>query len=231
MQEWVNQVLSSAEFSAIMLPAAFVLGLIGAVGSACNIAVFAAIAGYSGSREYQQRRDVYLTSVFFLLGTVVALAALGALVGYFGQVLGGQLGRYGKIFAGFVAILFGISVLNLLPFRMPSFDFTKNRRKSGLMGSAVFGFAFGGASVTCTMVCCGAMLPIVLGVAAIKGNVVWGALIMAMFALGYSTPFVLAMFGVGLGKISLLANKPAKPLRYIGGVLLIGAGFWILTTI
>ncbi len=94
------------------------------------------------------------------------------------------------------------------------------------------GLGVGGASITYTMACCGPMiLPVVLGLSILKGQGVWGAMILGAFAIGYSLPMVAAILGIGLGKLTGVANKVAKPVRLTSGALLVGAGFWLILTV
>ena len=229
--EWIGQVFRSPEFGVAILPAALLLGFLTAVTSCCNIGIIAAIAGYAGSRDESfRRRDAVFTSVCFLVGTIASLAVLGLLVGYFGQLAGENLGRYGVAITGFAAIFFGLMALNLLPFKLPSVDLSKRKRKGSLLGAGVFGLAVGAASITCTLACCGPLLPIALGMAAARGQGGWGALILTMFALGYSLPLAALMFGVGLGRTMALAQKALKPIRTVAGIALIAVGLWLLAT-
>jgi hypothetical protein len=39
------------------------------------------------------------------------------------------------------------------------------------------------------------------------------------------------MLGIGLGKLTGVASKIAKPIQIAAGVLLIAAGFWLLFTL
>ncbi len=230
--EWITTIFESPEFGAAILPASFLLGLLTAVGSCCNWGIVGAIVGYAGSRDDSfGRRDAILTSLFFFVGTIISLAALGMLVGYFGKLAGENLGRYGTILAAFGAIVFGLATLNLVPFKLPSINFVSKKRKSGWVGASVFGFAVGAASITVTMGCCGPLLALVLGVAAARGQVSWGALILTAFAIGYSLPLALLMFGIGMGRVTAFVQKILKPIRMVAGVVLIGAGLWLLTTI
>ena len=233
MQEWINQIFSAPEFGLMVLPAGFLLGLITAIGClACSAPMIAAVIGYSGSREGEQRRDVFVIAGFFMLGTVIALSAAGWLVGAVSQSLGSTLGMYGKILIAVISIFFGFAALNILPFKIPSFDLGKTHLPSGLLGASIFGLAVGGASTAYTMGCCGPMLlPVVLGVSLLKGQAAWGAIILAIFAIGYSLPMVAVILGVGLGKLSGIANKIATPVRIISAIVLIGAGIWLLFTL
>ena len=233
MEEWIQQVFSASQFSALVLPAGFLLGLLTAFGSiACCAPLMAAVIGYAGSREDQQKRDIFVIAGFFMLGAVLSLTAAGYLVGYIGQAAGSTLGLYGKILIAVITIFFGFAALNLLPFRLPTFSPIKRKLPAGLLGASIFGLAIGGGSTAYTMACCGPiMLPVVLGLSILKGQGVWGASILATFALGYSLPMAATMLGVGLGKLSGVANKVAGPIRIASGILLIGVGFWLILTL
>lgn len=230
---WIKQIFSAPEFGLMVLPAGFLLGLITSVGClGCCAPIIAAVIGYAGSREGQQRKDVFIIAGFFMIGTVVALAVAGWLVGAVSQSLGSVFGIYGKILIAVITIFFGFLALNLLPFKVPTIDPTKAKLPSGFLGASVFGLLVGGASTAYTMGCCGPMLlPVVLGVSLLKGEAVWGALILTVFAIGYSLPMAAVILGIGLGKLSGIANKIATPVRIISGVILIGAGIWLLFTL
>jgi cytochrome c-type biogenesis protein len=233
MQDWIQQVFNAPQFGILVLPAGFLLGLITAVGCiACSAPLLAAVVGYAGSREEAQKKDILVIAGFFMLGTVLALSAAGYLVGYIGQVAGSTFGLYGKLLIAIITIFFGFAALNLLPFRIPSFNPVKSNLPRGFIGASVMGLGVGGASITYTMACCGPMiLPVVLGLSVLKGQGLWGALILAAFAIGYSLPMVAAILGIGLGKLTGIANKVAGPVRVASGVILIGAGFWLILTL
>ncbi|OGN91540.1 MAG: hypothetical protein A2Z75_07715 [Chloroflexi bacterium RBG_13_50_10] len=233
MQEWIQQVFNAPQFGILVLPAGFLLGVITAVGCiGCSVPLIAAVIGYAGSREEPQKSDIFVIAGFFMLGTVLALSAAGWLVGYIGQVAGSIFGLYGKILIAVIAIFFGFAALNLLPFHIPSFSPVKRNLPRGFVGASVMGLGVGGASITYTMACCGPMiLPVVLGLSVLKGQGGWGALILAVFAIGYSLPMVAAILGIGFGRLTGIANKVAGPIRIASGGLLIAAGFWLILTL
>jgi len=233
MQDWIQQVLNAPQFGALVLPAGFLLGLITAIGClACSAPLLAAVVGYAGSRENVQKRDIFLIAGFFMLGTVLALSVAGFVVGYIGQIAGSTFGLYGKLLIAIITILLGFAALNLLPFKIPSFNPIKTNLPRGILGASVMGLGVGGASITYTMACCGPMiLPVVLGLSVLKGEGIWGALILAAFAIGYSLPMVAAILGIGMGKLTGTANKIATPIRMASGVLLVVAGFWLIFTL
>jgi len=132
MEEWISQVFNAPEFGFLVLPAGFLLGVITAVGCiGCSAPLIAAVIGYAGSQEQPEKRDILVIAGFFMLGTVLALSAAGYVVGYIGQVAGSTFGLYGKILIAIITILFGFATLNLLPFRIPSFNPVKKNLPQG----------------------------------------------------------------------------------------------------
>lgn len=226
MQQWVQNILESGEVGWLMLPASFLLGLLTALGSACNYAVLGAVAGYAASREDKKLVDTALVCMGLMVSVVVVLAVAGALVG---SVRG--FGSYGAILAGVITIFFGLAALDVLPFRVPKLPVLKGRHRRGLLGGVIFGLAMGGASAGLTVSCCAPLLWVTLGVVAAKGQTGFGALVLTIFAVGFSVPMVAIMFGVSLGKLSGKGQKWFRLLRVVAGVFLIAVGFWFLAGI
>jgi cytochrome c biogenesis protein CcdA len=54
--------------------------------------------------------------------------------------------------------------------------------------------------------------------------------LMALFAVGFSLPLAAILFGVSFGKASLKAQKADAAIRVSAGVLLVGAGLYLLAT-
>jgi cytochrome c biogenesis protein CcdA len=234
MPEWIQQIMSSSTPSLAVLPAALLLGVLGAVTSCgCNLAVVGAVAGFSGSlSEGQKRKHILFGGLFFMLGTVIALGILGAVTGFVGKMAGASLGKYWKLVAGLIMVFFGLASLDFLPFKLPSLQFGAGKVNRGLAGSAVYGLAVGGGTTACS-VFCNPILPVALGYTTLQGGVAWGAAVLGMFALGYSLPLAAGLVGLGLGlsKLRGAAEKAAPVVRIVAGVLLIGVGFYLLATI
>jgi cytochrome c-type biogenesis protein len=234
LEAWINQVLSSQVSIWLMLPAGLLLGLVSSVAClGCSAPIFLSALGYAGSGGSTSAiRNPLVTSLSFMAGTVVALSIIGALAGLIGQAALSQFGVYGKILLAFLAILFGLATLDFLPVRLQLPSLPRGKMTGGLVSSILFGLAFGAVSAAYLMGCCGpVMLPVVLGLSALQGQVLTGALVLACFAIGYSLPVSLAILGIGFGKMASLTTRISKPIQVISGVLLIGAGFWILLTI
>lgn len=232
MEEWIQRVMGSGEITVAVLAAAFLLGLLATLGSCCNIAALGAIAGYSATRTSSGRRDTLLAGLSFMIGAVIALAAMGAVAGFVSRVAGSALGRYWRIFAGAVAILFGLTALKLVPFRLPipAFARKKTTPSAGLFPAAVFGLVVGGSATVCS-VGCNPLLAVPLGVAALQGEVLRGAALLGAFALGFTSPLAAIFLGLSITKRALKAEKAVAVVRIVGGVLLIAVGFYLLATL
>jgi len=72
---------------------------------------------------------------------------------------------------------------------------------------------------------------IVLGVASLQGQWLKSAVLMGIYAIGYSIPLTAVLFGVNFGKWTLRASKIMPVIKVIGGLLLLTAGFYFLATV
>jgi cytochrome c biogenesis protein CcdA len=232
MLKWVTDMLQAASMGPAALPLAFLLGLVSAVASACcTLPAMGMLVAYSGSRETGDRRSAFLSAVWFLVGTVLALMILGAVAGLIGQTAQAFLGRYWKLFAGIVAVLFGLATLKLLPFKLPSRPPKDGERSAsgGKMGAALGGLFLGGGVAACSLPCNPGIF-VVIGASVLMGRMLWGTVLMAAFAVGFSLPLAAILFGVSFGKASLKVQKADAAIRGVAGVLLVGAGLYLLAT-
>lgn len=230
MLKEITDALQAASMGPTALPLAFALGLVSAVASACcTLPAMGMLVAYSGTREDTNRRSALASAVWFLIGTTLALIILGFVAGLIGQAAQAFLGRYWKLFAGVVAVLFGLATLKLLPIRLPK-RVAKDGSSSasgGRMG-AVLGGLFLGGGVAAVSLPCNPGIYIVIGASILMGRILWGMILMAAFGIGFSLPLTALLFGVSFGKASLKMQKADSAIRAIAGVLLTGAGLFLL---
>jgi len=232
MLKEVTDALQTASMGPAALPLAFLLGLVSAVASACcTLPAMGMLVAYSGTRENTDRRTAFTSAVWFLIGTTLALIVLGLVAGLVGQTAQAFLGRYWKVFAGAVAVLLGLATLKLLPIRLPQrVQKDGSPSASGAkMGAALGGLFLGGGVAACSLPCNPGIF-IVLGASVLLGRVVWGMVLMAAFAVGFSLPLAAILFGVSFGKASIKAQKADAAIRAVAGVLLVGAGLYLLAS-
>ena len=233
MQEWITSFLSSDQTGIIALAAVFLLGVVSVFTCACNFAVLGALAGYSSTLGATGKtKTVVVSSVFFLIGTVVSMSALGCIIGFASEFISASMGSYWKIGAGVILILIGTYILGILPFRMPEVSLNFRSKKSGMAGAVLFGFVVGSLTALGSL-CCNPIFPIIVAASLVTGSTLWGFILMFAYALGFGSILALGMLGVGLGigKISKWISKSAEYIKYAGGIMLIILGFYFILTI
>lgn len=230
--KWATETLQAASLGPTALPLAFLLGLVSAVASACcTLPAMGMLVAYFGTRRNVTRRSGLVSAAWFLVGTMLALMILGLVAGVIGQTAQAFLGRYWKLFAGVVAVLFGLATLNLIPFKLPAFAPQAGAAPvpAGTLGAALGGLFLGGGVAACSLPC-NPGIYIVIGASVLMGKLVWGMVLMAAFAVGFGLPLTAILLGVSFGKASLKAQKADAMIRRVAGVLLVGAGLYVLAT-
>ncbi len=209
---------------AVFLLISFLAGVFTILSAGCNYSVIGAMAGLAASRKKAKAESIIAWVAYFL--------AIGATLAMGGALLGsiGGFGQYGKYIAGLVVIIFGMAVLNMVPFRLPKIKVPEGIKVTGGFGCAVFGFLIGLVSAAMTFTCCSPLLWLVLGTSLVKNSPVFGSLTALMFALGFTLPVGAVMLGVNLGAVSTLGKKFIKPIQMTGGVVLIVMGFLLLAS-
>ncbi|HNW98346.1 MAG TPA: cytochrome c biogenesis protein CcdA [Bacteroidales bacterium] len=233
MEEFISHALNSGQAGIAALIAVFLLGAIGVVSCGCNYAIIGIVAGYTGTiSSTGKTKAIIWSGIFFLLGNMIAMAIIGGIIGYASNLISDSFGKYWQIIAGLIMIFFGLFTLELLPFKIPSISLNKENKTGSIFSSMIFGLTVGGLA-TAFNTCCNPVFPIVLAATFVKGNMLWGILLLLAFALGYGLPLAASMVGIGLGfgKISKKASMFGKVIKYAGGISLLVIGFYFLLTI
>jgi len=228
--EYCVATLQNAASEPLGLFFALLLGIVSAATSACcTLPALGILIGYSGAREEKNRRAAVSSVVFFTVGTILSLMIIGGIAGYVGQTAQTSLGSYWKVFAGIVAIVFGLATLKLLPFNLSLADSDKTISRSRKLGPAAAGLLMGGG-VAASSLPCNPGIFIVLGAAILQGQVIWAMLLLASFAIGFSLPLAAVLLGVSLGKTALMTKNADTAIRWVSGYILVIAGFYLLVT-
>ena len=214
--EWAGVFLEQTGVGPVGIVFAFLLGLFGAIASACcTLPMFGAIVGYSGTRKDSNRKTIFQTALFFMLGTIISTVILGSLAGSIGQLAQTAFGRYWKLVAGILAIIIGLAALKLLPVKLPQFKTAaRTTEPKGFLGAAVFGLVVGGGMVLCSMPC-NPGIYVVLTVAMLNGFNLWTIALLVAYATGFSLPLAAVMLGVSFGKSAVKAQKAESVIRTI----------------
>ena len=225
----ITDSLQQVSSEPIALLFALILGVVSAATCVCcTLPAIGILVGYSGTRKDATRIEAVKSSLFFTLGTIIALMIIGLVAGFVGQIAQSTLGRYWKLFAGIVAVLFGLATLNLFPIKISLGNLGKAQPMNKL-GMALTGLVLGGIIAVCSLPCNPGIF-IVIGAAILQGQVIWSVLLMAMFAVGFSIPIGAILMGVSLSSVSLKVKGIDTAIRFIAGIILVVAGFYFLVT-
>jgi len=186
------------------------------------------------------RRHVLMAAVAFVLGFAVVFTAFGATASFVGQAITRHADLLAKIAGGVIMIL-GLHFLGLfkIGFLEREARFHPERKPAGLIGAFIIGMAFAFGWTPCV----GPALAAILFVAGSEDQVLYGASLLLVYALGIGIPFILAAAAIGpfmkfmqrfrrhLGKI----EQAMGGLLVLTGVLFMTGsmneiGFWLLET-
>jgi cytochrome c biogenesis protein CcdA len=231
MVEWAQNIAQSNTGGMLLFAAVFLLGAISAVGSTCNIAAIAAIAGYASAKDNQNKSELWATGLGFSLGTLLALAVIGIVIGLAGEITNPLFKTGARLFFGLFAVVFGLFSLNLLPIKIPAIKIMPVQENRSMAGSLIFGFSLGGATLSCTLACCSPVLPLIMGVSFTGSQGIKSMMLMLCFGIGHILPLLALLTGLSAGMLTQPAATITVWLKRVGGVLLIGVGFYLLATL
>jgi cytochrome c-type biogenesis protein len=184
------------------------------------------------------KRRVLLAALAFVLGFAVVFTAFGATASVVGQAIARHTDLLAKI-AGGIIIILGLHFLGLfkIGFLQREARFHPERKPAGLIGAFIIGMAFAFGWTPCV----GPALAAILFVAGSEDQILYGASLLLVYALGIGIPFILAAALIGpfmafmqrfrryLGRI----EQAMGGLLVLTGILFITGsmneiGFWLL---
>lgn len=216
----------------LSIAVAFLAGLVSFL-SPCVLPIvpgfLAYLAGSSseGGEEGRKRLQIFLNSLFFVIGFSVIFALLGVLLNTVLESVAYTAQEWLARIGGALIIIFGLYLTGLfkIPFLEKDYKFRVSKRfSSRYLTSFVFGAAFAAGWTPCV----GAVLGAILGLAATQPGSAFALLF--SYALGLGIPFLVV--GAFTDKASVFINRHAKAFEYIKiafGVLLIILGILAFT--
>lgn len=213
---------------------AFIGGLVSFL-SPCMLPIIpgflAYLAGASLGESKSKRKDIFLNSIFFVLGFSLIFAILGVLLNSILSRVAPDAQVWLARIGGSIIIIFGLYLVGLIqiPFLEREYKFkVVGKFKSKYLTSFLFGSALAAGWTPCVGVAFGS----ILGIAAIKPGLAFYLLL--SYSLGLGVPFLLV--GLFTSQASNFINNAiiryATLFRYINvffGVILIILGILAFT--
>ncbi len=185
------------------------------------------LAGSSLDESGSHRKDIFLNSLFFVLGFAVVFAALGVLLNTLLEAIAYDVQIWLARVGGAVIIFFGLYLTGLIRvgFLEREYKFAVTKEfSSRYLTSFLFGSAFAAGWTPCV----GAVLGAILGLAATQPNSAF--VLLFSYSIGLGIPFLLV--GLFASPAARFINKYAKWANYVNiffGALLIILGILAFT--
>ncbi len=209
---------------------AFVAGVVSFL-SPCILPIvpgfLAYLAGTTASQAAANRREVFLNSLFFVLGFAAVFSALGVLLNTVLEAVAYDAQDWLARIGGAIIIVFGLYLTGLLkiPFLEREYKLAVKQKLGSRYATS---FAFGAAFAAGWTPCVGAVLGGILGLAATQPGAAL-ALLLA-YSLGLGVPFLLV--GLFTAQAGQFINANAEKLQWFTkafGVLLVVVGILVFT--
>lgn len=210
--------------SLIAMGAVLLAGLLSA-SSPCVLAILPLVIGYVGGASGGDRRKSVVYSLLFALGLSITFTILGAVAALFGRLFG-QVGTAWYWVVGILVIAMGLSMIGLFEVRIPMPQRLQPKTR-GALGAFLLGLLFGIASSPCAT----PVLVVILTFVASQGSVLYGTLLLFIYAIGHVALIIVAGISAGFVQ-TYVANKGAMQvsiwLKRGFGVLVTVAGGYII---
>lgn len=183
------------------------------------------IVGYiGGSRDLPKRRAFWI-SLVFAVGLAVTFMLLGVAASLLGSLLGG--GRYWYYIVAAVCLIIGLQLLGVIHIPYPAWFSRLQERVSsrGLWGAFLIGLVSGLVASQCATPILAVILTYVM---AAKTGMVYGALLLFIYALGRGVPIVLAGTFTGVLKNLRGIGKWSGWIEKASGIILLALGVYFL---
>ncbi|OHD15150.1 MAG: hypothetical protein A2086_04930 [Spirochaetes bacterium GWD1_27_9] len=169
--------------------------------------------------EKQSRWNIFINTVFFIIGFSVIFIALGVIFSSIGM-LTGKVSKYVNMVAGSVVILLGLNfIFDFIKFFNIEKRFHISNKPTNIFGAVLFGMAFGAGWSPCI----GSILASILFLASSSGKILSGIILLTVYSLGLGTPFIVS----GLF-FSFFQDKIKKIMPYLNVIKIVGGIFLII---
>lgn len=174
-----------------------------------------------------RRKEIFINSVFFVLGFSFIFALLGVLLNTLFESVAYDVQLWLSRVGGVMIIFFGLYLVGLIKLSFLEKKYTlsvKTRFASRYVTSFLFGLAFAAGWTPCV----GPALGVILGLAATQPGSAFFLLL--TYALGLGIPFLIV--GAFTGQAADFINRHAIGLKYcnvVFGIILLALGVLIFT--
>lgn len=200
----------------------FITGVLMAF-SPCCLSTIPLVIGYVNEDKMNFKRSLLLSSIF-AFGSAITFTSLGVIAVLFGSFINFSSGIF-LIIMGLLMIAMGLQIMEVINvINIP--NLFKYNKKRGKFGAFLMGLISGFFSSPCST----PVLIIILSLVATTNNLLYGTLLLFMYALGHSVLIIIAGTSVGFVssvKKSKNYQKFNKAINYLLGIIALLIGFYL----
>lgn len=215
----------------IAITTAFVAGLVSFLAP-CVLPIIPGFLAYlggsrAGAESQSSRKEIFINSLFFVLGFSVVFALLGVLLNTVLESIAYDVQEWLSRIGGALIIFFGLYLVGLIkiPFLEHEYKFrVTGTFKSRYLTSFMFGLAFAAGWTPCV----GPALGVILGLATSQPGSAF--VLLLSYAFGLGVPFLLV--GFFTAQAQSLISRYAHIVHYVNivfGVILVVLGVLVFT--
>jgi cytochrome c-type biogenesis protein len=203
----------------------FLGGVLTSIGP-CNAAMVPLIIGYIGGSGDIPRRKAFLISLVFSTGLAVTFMVLGIIASLVGGMIGGTTRLWYYIVAA-VCIMIGLQILGVVHIPSPMWlsGLREKIQMKNLPGAFLLGLVSGLVASQCATPVLAAILTYVM---AQSQSIVYGAVLLFIYAIGRGVPIILAGTFTGVLKSLRSFGKWMDYLEKASGVIIILVGLYFI---
>ena len=213
----------------IALGAAFVWGVLSILLSPCHLSSIPLIVSFILGQTEMTARRAFLTAGAFSLGILITIGTIGAITAALGR-LAGDLGGWVNYPMAAVFFVFGLVLLEVVPFSFAGPGQVKTHRR-GLLMALVLGLIFGIALGPCTFAY---MAPVLVTTFKVAGKApLYAAGLLLAYGVGHCGVIVGAGTSAEAVQKYLDWNQGSRGLAVLkqaSGVLVIMGGLYLIYT-
>ncbi len=202
----------------------FLGGVVTSLGP-CNVATIPLIVGFVGGSHDVSRRRAFVLSSSFAVGLAITFMLLGVVAALVGGLIGGTSRVWFYVVAA-VCVVIGLQMLGVIHLSTPMW-FGGLRERIGLRGvpgALALGLVSGLVASQCATPVLAAILTYVMA----EGALLYGAVLLLVYALGRGVPVVLAGTFTGAVKRLQAMGRWSSVIERASGAVMVGVGLYFV---
>lgn len=211
---------------------AFLGGMVAGFGP-CVLPMLPAVFGYVTGQVAEtpgiSRRSAWgrglALSATFVLGMSLFFAVIGAAAALLGRAL--LVGAWANYMVAAICVVLGLQMMGAINLSFDALNrFVPNTRpeRRGFLGAFLFGILFGVIASPCST----PILAAIATIAATRGSVPQGALLLFVYGLGKGVPLILLGLASGSLVVMRSLSRATGVLTKIGGAALVGVAAYLV---